>query len=435
MKKKAFLVYSILLASPALFAQELLTAQEAVNRALENNFAIRLAQLDADQAKENNTIGNAGYLPTVLANATQNRSYNNSEQVRNDGTVNKLDNAKNYNFTYGVSLGWTIFDGLGMFARKESLEQLEQLSQTQMQVNLLNKVREVLTVYYQLVQENNVKKALEESIVVTQERMDLAQARYEIGKAAKLEVLNAQVDLNTDQRALVMQKNVIKQQMIALNTLLVQEATAEFTVEKEIRLDELEDFAQIQEKANQQNPNLQAALLEEELAKSNLKVARSSRWPQLALTTGYNFAETESSLGFTQATSNRGFNWGIAASVPLFDGLNQRRIERLAKIDIEKSQFAKAEQQTIIQQELASAYENYQTQLALLNSSENFVEIAQQNLDITQAKHQIGSVTPIEYRTAQINLLQAQVDLEQVKAQAKWAEIQLYELMGQMPKP
>lgn len=435
MKKRAFLVCSFLWVSPLIWAQERLTAQEAVNRVLEKNFALRLSQLDVLQAQTNNTWGNAGLWPTVQATATQNRAFTNSEQTRNDGTVNRLDNAKNFNLNYGVSLGWTVFDGLGMFARKTNLEQLEGISQTQLQAQVLTQVREVLVAYYQLVQEIKVAKALEESLQVTQERLDLAQARYSIGKAAKLEVLNAQVDLNADQRNLLLQKDAVKAQMIELNRLLAESPNQEYLVEEQIKLSDLPLYEQLLDKALSQNPNLQAALQLEEIAQSNLKITRSTRWPQLAITTGYNFAETESSLGFTSATSNKGFNVGFSAAVPLFDGFNQRRRERLAQLEIERSQLVKQEQNLWVEQQLANAYRHYQTQLRLLESSAEFVRIAEQNLDITQAKHQIGSVTPIEYRTAQINLVQAQVDYAQVQAQAKWAEIQLFELIGEMPQP
>jgi outer membrane protein TolC len=61
--------------------------------------------------------------------------------------------------------------------------------------------------YYDLVQQQQQLAALDTTIVISNQRLTLAQNRFTIGKASKLEVLNAQVDLNTDQVALLRQKN------------------------------------------------------------------------------------------------------------------------------------------------------------------------------------------------------------------------------------
>src|SRR5690606_30024466 len=105
--------------------QTLLTAQEAVEIALENNYAIKLSANDLMVAKENVTYGNAGILPSVTAKLSQNNSVQNSTHVQNNGVERSLDNAKNNNMSYGVSLGWTVFDGLGMFARYEKLQEFQ----------------------------------------------------------------------------------------------------------------------------------------------------------------------------------------------------------------------------------------------------------------------------------------------------------------------
>jgi outer membrane protein TolC len=60
---------------------------------------------------------------------------------------------------------------------------------------------------YDLVQQQQQLAALDTTIVISNQRLTLAQNRFTIGKASKLEVLNAQVDLNTDQVALLRQKN------------------------------------------------------------------------------------------------------------------------------------------------------------------------------------------------------------------------------------
>src|SRR5690606_23725796 len=130
-----------LLLSFPLTAQELLTAEEAVKIALENNYQIRIASNELEIDRASATVGNAGMLPTVGASATSNNSIQNTSQVRAGGERVKQDNARNNSLNYGVALDWTIFDGFSMFARYDQLQELEKLGDAQLQQTILMRVR------------------------------------------------------------------------------------------------------------------------------------------------------------------------------------------------------------------------------------------------------------------------------------------------------
>src|SRR5688500_3822922 len=112
MKLKFIIILFILITgNMKLQAQEIMTVEEAVRIALENNYDIRIVSNDLKIDKENVTIGNAGMLPKVEAVINDNNSIQNSSQTRSDGTVTTLDDARNSSYNYGVNLGWTVFDG------------------------------------------------------------------------------------------------------------------------------------------------------------------------------------------------------------------------------------------------------------------------------------------------------------------------------------
>ena len=106
-------------------AQQVLTLENAVKLALENNFEIKIATNDLQIEKTNVASGNAGMLPKATATIVDNNGIQNLSQTRSDGTVTKLDNAKSSNITYGVGLDWTIFDGFKMFAKMDQLKELQ----------------------------------------------------------------------------------------------------------------------------------------------------------------------------------------------------------------------------------------------------------------------------------------------------------------------
>jgi outer membrane protein TolC len=177
-------------------AQEVLTIEDAMKIALENNFEIKIAKNNTKISETNVTVGNAGMLPQATASITDNNSVTNSSQTRQDGTSTQLNNAKNNNLNYGVSLGWTVFDGMKMFAKLDQLKELQRLGDSELKRTILVKIGQVNSAYYDLVQQQHQLSALDTTIVISKQRLTLAQNRFSIGKASKLEVLNAQVDLN-----------------------------------------------------------------------------------------------------------------------------------------------------------------------------------------------------------------------------------------------
>ncbi|HKJ82089.1 MAG TPA: TolC family protein, partial [Ignavibacteriaceae bacterium] len=70
-------------------AQEVLTPQDDVKIALENNYSIKIAKNEKNIAENNSSVGNAGFLPTVDASGSYTRSSNDTKQNYSNGqTVN-----------------------------------------------------------------------------------------------------------------------------------------------------------------------------------------------------------------------------------------------------------------------------------------------------------------------------------------------------------
>ncbi|MHC0441760.1 TolC family protein [Flavobacterium sp. 3-210] len=411
-------------------AQTVLTIEDATKIALENNFEIRIAKNNSKISETNVTIGNAGILPTVAATVNDNNSVTNSSQTRQDGTSTSLNNAKNNSLTYGVGLNWTVFDGMKMFARLDQLKELQKLGDSELRRTVLIKIVQVNSAYYDLVQQQHQLAALDTTIVISKQRLTLAQNRFSIGKASKLEVLNAQVDLNSDQVALLRQKETYANSKILLNQYLARDPKIDFTVTDLVTVDNAMNLAELSELAHKQNPAVEAQIINKRIAELQLKQIKADRYPVVNLTSGYNFSENQSSLGFTSQSSSKGFNYGFNARLNIFDGLNQHRNEKVAKMEIENSQIAIDQQNMILDTQLSTAFQTYQTNLELIDLEEDNVTIAKQNLDITLDKFRIGTITTLDFRTAQLNYVNAKVRYSNAQYQAKLSEIALRELAG-----
>ncbi len=430
--KSIYLITLVLAFLPKMRAQELLLLEDAVKIALENNYDIKLAKNELKIDELNNSAGNAGMLPTINALVTDNNSITNTKQTQADGSERTLDGARNMNLTYGVGLDWTVFDGLRMFARKEQLNILQKQGEAELKLAILTKISEVYLNYFDLVQQQQQLAAIDTAIVISQERVTTAQNRFSIGKASKLEVLNAQVDLNTDKSLQLKQLETLKNAKIRLNEILARDVQTEFVVANEISVDEQLKYDELKSAAENQNPQLQAQMLTKNSAEQQLKQVKAGRYPTIRITSGYNFTRSEASLGFITQSSNRGFAYGFNASMPIFNGNLQNRNERIAKVQLENANVTLEQQKRSLESQLNAAFASYTTNLELTKVEAQNLKIAEQNLDITLAKFKIGTITPIEFRTAQQNFLEAKVRYSNALYLTKIHEITLKELAGSL---
>ena len=414
-------------------SQEMLTVEDAVKIALENNYEIKIASNDLKIDKQNVSLANAGILPNLNGVLTENSSILDTKQTQQDGSVRELDGAKNMNLSYGVALNWTIFDGFRMFARYEQLEELQKLGDAELKLAIFSKVSDVISTYYDLAQQKQQLTALDTAIVISNLRVTTADNRYKIGKASKLEVLNAQVDLNTDTSTLLRQKELYANTKIALNELLARPVNTPFEIAEEIKIDDSLLLPELIDLAEKQNPQLQTQIINKRVTELQAKQIRANRYPVVGISSGYNFTRSESSLGFAAQSTGSGLTYGINASINIFNGGLQNRNERIAKLQIENSQILIDQQLQNLRSQVSSLYQTYLTNLQLTKLEAKNEEIAKENMDITLAKFRIGTITPLEFRDAQLNYVNAKVRNSDAQYQAKVSEINLKELAGNLP--
>ena len=413
-------------------AQDVLTVDEAVKIALENNYQIKTAKNDLQIDELGVSPGQAGMLPQLGANLSDNNSVQSLTQVRNDGTVQDRNNVKNSSFNYGVALEWTVFDGLSMFANYEQLKETQKLGEAELKQVILSKVGEIMTTYYDLVQQQQQLSALDSTLTISQQRVELAHNRFTIGKASKLEVLNAQVDLNTDQTQMQRQLELYKNTKIQLNEQLARDLKLDFKVIPEIFVDQTLDLEELEALVAAENPQLLAEKINKRISELELKQIKAARYPSVFVTSGYNIGNSKSELGFATSSDSKGFSYGFGASLNLFDGFNQTRNEKKSKVALQNAEIAISQQEQELASMVNTTYQTYLSNISLMELEEKNEAIAKENLDITVEKYRIGIIPTIEFRTAQLNYINAQVRLSNAKFQGFVSEIILKQLAGNL---
>jgi outer membrane protein len=408
----------------------MLTLKEAVEIALKNNYNIKLAQNNNTIAKNNVTPGNAGFLPQVGADLTTNNSRQTVTQTRSDGTVNNLNGIRNSNVSYGPSLNWTIFDGFAMFANYDQLKELNKLSDVRMRDTIQSTIASVINTYYDLINQNEQIRAQKGAIEISRTQYRIANDKFTVGRASRLDVLNAQVNLNTDTATLLAQLQLFKANKIQMNQLLIRDLQTDFSVADTIVVDEKLVLADIINNAHTQNPAILSAEINKRLADINLRQVKATRYPTLSVGTGYTWSNSKTPAGFTRTQDTRGFNYGLTASINIFDGFNQTRKERNAKIQIDNAAMGAKQARLNIEAQINNLFVSYLSGLDLVKLGQANVAIARRNLEISLDKYKLGNITPLEIREAQRNYLDAQSKFFEAQYQSKQAEIMLKQITG-----
>ena len=412
-----------------------LALAEAIRIGLENNYDIRVARQDVRVAANNVTRGNAGQLPVVNGNLTRNFNRNNVRQESSARPEASIANGAQSNLLNGnVAATWTVFDGLGMFIAYDRLQALEKSQRQLTRATAEETVATITDAYYVVVRESGKISSIEEALKIGQARIDLTQARVDVGVSAKVEVLTARVDYNADRSVLIQQQEALKTAKINLNNLLGRAPGLDFRPADSIVMATTLTREGVSQAVAQNNPRLLQARLNTEVAAYDRRLVRASRFPQIGLTSGYGYNRNVNGAAFfgSQLVTNTGrtfgLNYGVVAAIPIFDGFNRSRLEQNARIGEETSQLQLSQAQLQLDAEAEQAWARYQNRLQLLKLEETNILLARENVAITLERYRLGLLAPLALREAQRTQLDAEVRLLDIRYQAKQAEIVLRRL-------
>lgn len=413
-----------------------LSLQEAIRIGLENNYGIRLARTDQQIAGNNVTRGNAGQLPAVNGNFTRTFNINDVRQQLGDQAARISNGAESNFLNANVALNWTVFDGLGMFIAYDRLKALERQQQVITRATVEESVANITDAYFNVVRESGKIRSLEEALSIGQQRIDLTQGRVDVGVSAKVEVLTARVDFNADRSLLLQQQELLNTAKINLNNLIGRTTLTDFQPIDSIVVVTGLQAEEIVQGVIDQNPRLQQARLGVDVASYERRLVRSARWPRVNLTSGYALTRNINNAAFfgtqlaTNISRNAGLNYGVTASLPIFNGFEQRRLEQNARVLEEQSRLLLDQTRLNLDAETEQALNRYKNRLQLLELEEENILLARENVNIALARYRLGLLTPLDLRVAQRTQLEAETRLLDIRYQAKQAETTLRRLSG-----
>lgn len=430
--KKYKLNFIFILIASLISAQETLTLQQAIGLALQNNYAIIISKNETEISKNNISKGNAGMLPELNLKAGGSFSGNDTKQEFVTGNNVDKKNAQSNNINSGIELNWLIFDGMKMFISYDKLKELNRMNEFATKMQIENTIAEVINTYYDVVRQKQLLKFNESLIAIYDERLRVAKTRWEVGKAAKTDLLQAQLDLNLQKSSRIKQMATLSELKTKLNQTLSRQADIDFNVTDLIEVDKNIKLEELRNTALKLNTSLLFYQSNISVNEFSLREYQSERYPDVSFNANYNFSRTNNQAGFLLYNQNLGWNVGLSASWNLFNGYNTSRNIKNAKISLKNAQLQLDNIKTEIQSGLYKSFRNYQAALEALALEEENANLAKENMEIVFESFKLGKANTLEFKEAQRSYEDALNNLLQTRYDAKLAETELLKLKGEL---
>lgn len=426
------LISLILFGASSSYAQEVMTPEEAVAYAVSKNFDIVLAKNDAEVAKVLNNKASAGMLPKINLNTGDVFNLNNLNQKFASGQNVKQNWVAVNSLNAGVSMDWTIFDGMKMFATKDRLAALQSLGEIQLKNQIQDVAAQTLNAYYNIVRQKQQIKAAKELIGISEERVNLSQKKLDVGYSDKTPLLQAKVDLSTQQINILKQETLLEQAKINLNQIIGRNADEPFDVIDNIEVNYQPNLQTIRDTTTSTNYLLAAAKKNIEIAQFQRKEINAQRLPQINFTSGYNFVQNNNKAGFQLFNRVYGPSVGVSAKIPIFNGGMVKKDLQAASINIAKQQIQYDKLKHDIDAGIVNAYKDFELSEKMLQLNEENVQIAAENVQITMERYRLNQSTSLDIKQAQSSYEDALYNVILARYNSKVAEIELKRIINNL---
>jgi len=437
---KSILIVLLLFVPASLFAQDstiperAISLEEAVTIALENNHNIRIANRTTEIASNNATFGNAGLLPTVSAGGTYSGSIQDTELRFAGGAQPDINvtGAGSNTLVGSLSANYVLFDGFGNYYTFQNLQNLEEQSGISARLQIEGTLIQVISQYLNVLLEKESVLIAEQSIERSVDRLQRVEERFSLGGATRLDVLNAEVDLNSDSVLYLQSEARLNNAKRNLLIELGANPSDELSIEDELSIDSGMRLDQLLASSTQNSASLVLSRLAADNSEIQLKQNRAGRFPVVSLSGSYDYNRSEFEAGQFDFQKFTGFSGGISVSLNLFNGFRRETQIQNAQVALKNNEESLMLARKSVERDVMNLYEDYQTNLFLIDKEMVNLRTAELNFERSEQLFETGQITNTQFREAQLNISRVQQNIVRLKVQAKLAEVQLLQLAGQL---
>ncbi|MBU3680347.1 MAG: TolC family protein [Flavobacterium sp.] len=433
---KQFCVGSLLICTAAVCnAQQPLkwTLEDCVSYAWTHNISVKQSELDVQSAQIEKSAGFGAFLPSVNANSSHSWNVGLNQNI----TTNLLENQTTQFTSLGANVGVDIYKGLQnqLRFRKSKLAILAaqyQLAKMKDDIGL-----NVANAFLQILFNKESLKVQKDQLSISEKQLQRTQEFVDAGVLPRGDVLDSKATVASDKQKVVVAENALLISKLSLAQLLQLDNFQEFDiVDADYQAIQSEVMFQspsaIIAKAKENRVELKLAKTNMEVADKDISIARSAYQPTIQGFYGFNsrisYADiplfdasgnligTRGPLPFSQQfNNNKGHQFGLQLSVPIFNGFTVKYNVKRAKVALERSKIAYAQSELDLERTIYSAYTDAQGAYKAYESALTARDARSTALDYAKERFDVGLMNTFEYNQAQTLYVNAQSEVLRTK--------------------
>lgn len=422
MKRISTFVLSAIASTGICFAQmqEKWSLEQCISYAINHNLTIKQKEANCQQNEVKLNTAQWSRLPNLTGSAGHSFNFGRSLQV--DNTYQSINTQ---NTTFNLNTNIPLFTGMKI-PNNIALAKLDLKAATED----LNKAKEDISIqiasaYLQILFNEELAKVAHEQVAMSKEMLVQKEAFFKNGKASEAEWYEAKARVEQDNLSAVQADNNLQLAVLDLTQLLELPSPENFGVtspqiaENEMCV-KLDTPNEIFSQAVLTKPGIKAAQYRLEGAKHNIRIARSSYFPQLSFAAGlstnyYNMSGRSNGSFKSQLKDNFSQFIGFQLNVPIFNRLSTRNQTRLARIQQTTLGWQLEESKKSLYKEIQVAYYNAVGAESRFQSSRSAEESAEASFQLMKEKYANGKATATAYNESRTNWMKMVSDHIQAK--------------------
>lgn len=406
MKKLFYTLALIAIAGIQANAQTVLTLEECINIALENNLSIKRARNNAISARAGYTQSKMQFLPSLSASASH--SWN--EGLVFDQTSGSRVNATTLGGGASIGSNLTLFNGFRNVYGTQRSKYLLRASEEQVKTNELVTEAGVVNAFLNIINTRENLKIQEQTSDLLKEQLAREEKREQAGVGNMEQVYNFRSQVAQQELRIVNLRNTLQSNKLTLIQLLLLDPLDNYdfqgiTPDDSLLEEEVENYQSVYDKARDFSPALRSAEFSMQASRRGLKIEQFNWMPSLSVGASYgsnwssNIKDVDGSvLPIDQQMKNnisRGARFNL--DVPLFTRFNNRTQMQQQKIRYLNAELTLQDTENNLRNDVQQAYLN------LLNAKESY-RAAKENLtslenafEFSQNRYENGTIDFVTY--------------------------------------
>lgn len=369
-------------------AQRILTLEECINIAIENNLSIKRARNNAISAKAGLNQSKMQFLPELRASA----NHNWNEGLQFDQTAGGLVNTTTLSGGGSLNGDLTIFNGLQNVYGLQRDQYLYKASEQAVRSSELITEAGVVNGFLNIINIRENLKIQNQTNDLLKEQLGREEKREQAGVGNMEQVYNFRSQVAQQELRIVDLNNQLQSAKLTLIQLLLLNPLDEYdfegiTATDEELTQELEAYQSVYDKSRDFSPALRSAELNLEASKKSFKIAQFGWMPSLTVGAFYgsnwssNVKDPDGNVqDISQQLQNniaKGARFNL--NVPLFTRFRNRTNMQQRKIEYLNAELTLQDTENNLRNDVQQAY------LDLLNAKESYRAAKESLLNLTTA--------------------------------------------------